>query len=457
MIRRNFLRHCSVISFGFLGLSRCVSSESSRTELFRYGALVKDPEGYLDLPPGFKYQIISKAGTQMSDGLLLPGMPDGMAAFSSTAGKTILIRNHELSPKSFEYGAFGNKNERLGQLDPSMIYDYGKGDIPSLGGTSTLVYDEAIGKVELEYLSLAGTNRNCAGGLTPWGSWITCEEDVSKISDTAEKNHGYNFEVMASDKIKMSQPIPITDMGRFNHEAICVDPKTGIVYQTEDRGDSLIYRYLPHEKGSLAKGGKLQVLCIQEAKSLDTRNWDDRTFQVTESKSVYWIDIDNVDSPEDDLRLRGFDKGAARFARGEGMWYGDGELFFACTSGGPDELGQVFKYIPSQFEGTNRETEDPAKLILFAESDDKHILKNCDNLTVAPWGDVILCEDHQDAYLRGITPEGQIYTLGHNVGHKSEFAGATFSPSGQTLFVNIQGPGHTLAITGPWGQRQALG
>ena len=456
MIRRKFLQNSAVISLGFLGLSRCTSAGSSQTELFRYGALVKDPAGYIDLPPGFQYQIISKSGTTMSDGLLLPGMPDGMAAFSTAAGKTILIRNHELSPKSFRYGAFGDQNEMLGQIDQSMLYDYGKGDIPSLGGTSTVVYDEATGQVELEYLSLAGTNRNCAGGLTPWGSWITCEEDVSKISESAEKNHGYNFEVVVSDQIKMSEPIPITGMGRFNHEAICIDPKTGIVYQTEDRGDSLIYRFLPHKKGVLHKGGKLQVLCILESKSLDTRNWNERTFDIAESKSVYWMDIDDVESPEDDLRHRGFEHGAARFARGEGMWYGDGELYFACTSGGPDELGQVFKYIPSPYEGTSRESDDPGRLILFAESDDRNILKNCDNLTVAPWGDVILCEDHKDAYLRGITPEGQIYTLGHNVGHKSEFAGATFSPSGNTLFVNIQGPGHTLAITGPWGQRQVL-
>ena len=456
MFRRNFIQNTAVISLGFLGLSRCVSAKSSGTELFRYGALQEDPAGYLDLLAGFKYQIISKGGTTMNDGLLLPGMPDGMAAFPSTSGKVILIKNHELSPKSFRYGAFGDQNERLAQLDKASLYDYGHGEIPSLGGTSTLIYDETTGQVELEYLSLAGTNRNCAGGPTPWGSWISCEEDVSKSSRSAEKDHGYNFEVAASEKIIMSAPVPIRAMGRFNHEAICIDPTSGIVYQTEDRGDSLIYRYLPHRLGDLHQGGRLQILCIREAKSLDTRNWNEKTFELAESKEVYWIDIDDVESPEDDLRYRGYDQGAARFARGEGMWYGQGELFFACTSGGPDELGQVFKYIPSPHEGTDRESDDPAQLILFAESDDKHILKNCDNLTVAPWGDIILCEDHKDAYLRGITPEGQIYTLGHNVGHKSEFAGATFSPSGQTLFVNIQGPGHTLAITGPWANRQPL-
>jgi len=166
MIRRTFLQHSAFVSIGFLGLSRCVSSGPSKPELFRYGSLVKDPQGYLDLPSGFQYQIISKAGTTMDDGLLLPGMPDGMAAFSTTSGKTILIKNHELSAKSYRYGAFGDKNEKLGQLDQSYFYDYGKGEIPSLGGTSTLVYDEATGQVELEYLSLAGTNRNCAGGLT---------------------------------------------------------------------------------------------------------------------------------------------------------------------------------------------------------------------------------------------------------------------------------------------------
>jgi secreted PhoX family phosphatase len=137
-------------------------------------------------------------------------------------------------------------------------------------------------------------------------------------------------------------------MGRFNHEAVAVDPRTGIVYLTEDRGDSLIYRFIPNTPGKLLNGGKLQALAIADKKSFDTRNWKDLTtpkFPLRESMEVEWIDIENVESPEDDLRYQGFNKGAAVFARGEGMWYGNNEIYFACTNGGHISNGQVFRYI----------------------------------------------------------------------------------------------------------------
>lgn len=455
MKRRNFLIQSSAISFGFLGLSRCAADKSLGKEKFRYGPLLKDQNAYLDLPEGFSYKIISKAGSKMDDGFIVPGAADGMAAFSSASGKVILVRNHELNPGS-ENGPYGKDFELLEKLEAGSIYDAGYGKTPGSGGTTTVVYNEATQQVELEYLSLAGTIRNCAGGPTPWGSWISCEENVAPITETTEKYHGYNFEVTASDSILLSDPLPLKAMGRFNHEAVCVDPNTGIVYQTEDRNDSLIYRFIPNTKSKLYEGGRLQVMCFEEQMKMDTRNWKSRIVQREHIYNIIWVDIDNVESPEDDLRQRGYQLGAARFARGEGMWFGNNEMYFACTNGGPSELGQVFKYVPSPYEGTTQEKNMPGQLQLFAESDNKNILKNCDNLTISPWGDIILCEDHQDAFIRGITPEGQIYSFGHNVGSTSEFAGATFSPSGKTLFVNIQGNGDTLAITGPWDQRQDL-
>ena len=456
MKRRSFLLQSTYISLGFIGLSRCTMDRKPSQELFVYGPLSKDPASYLDLPKGFSYKIISKAGNEMTDGFFVPGAADGMAAFGKSDGKVMLVRNHELSPNAKAHGPFGEDNALLNKLDKNLIYDYGGGDLPSLGGTTNLLYNEVTGQVELEYLSLVGTNRNCAGGPTPWDTWITCEEDVTVSGEGPERNHGYNFEVHSSSAIEIAPPVALKDMGRFNHEAVCVSPKTSIVYQTEDRGDGLIYRFIPNTPGKLHEGGKLQALAVKDKKKFNTSNWTERSMDLFTPFDVEWIDLEDVESPDDDLRYRGFEAGAALFARGEGMWHGQEEIFFACTSGGPDKLGQVFKYIPSPYEGTSRESDVPGKLVLFAESDNKNILKNCDNLTVAPWGDVILCEDHRDAFLRGITPEGKIYTLGHNVGSKSEFAGVTFSPSGNTLFVNIQGPGHTLAITGPWNDRLAI-
>jgi uncharacterized protein len=455
--RRDFLALAGSATLGFLGLYQFVTSplQAAGNRQAGYGPLLPDPKGVLNLPKGFSYHIISRMGDRMSDGLLVPGAADGMAAFRGPRGKTILVRNHEMSPDPARGGAFGLTNELYAKVDHSLLYDAGKGTNPQLGGTTTLVYDHASGRVEKQFLSLAGTARNCAGGPTPWNSWITCEETtiVPTADNFCEKEHGYNFEVPASTKVQLHRAIPLKEMGRMNHEAVALDPRTGIVYLTEDAGDSLIYRYLPNQPGALLKGGKLQALMIKGHASYDTRNWKTLTTPVFPAKTLFdveWVDIENVESPANDLRLQGFEKGAARFARGEGMWYGNQEVYFACTNGGPLSAGQVFRYIPGPNEGTSREKDAPGRLELFVESRDQDILKNCDNLTVAPWGDVVLCEDHPHPFVVGVTPQGDFYNLAENVGYESEFAGGVFSPDGSTYFVNIQVPGLTVAIKGPW-------
>lgn len=447
-------------TLGFLGLHQWITSPAAATTFASpgpgYGPLVADPAGILNLPKGFTYKIISKKGDLMDDSLLLPGAPDGMASFAGKNGRVIVVRNHENSPDSFSNGAFGARNKLLEKVSADKFYDLGKKEIPCLGGTSTFVYNPKTSKIEKQWLSLAGTVRNCAGGPTPWNSWLTCEESTIKTGaydGRIEKDHGYVFEVPATEKIELSLPLPIKAMGRFNHEAVAVDPRTGIVYLTEDRGDSLIYRYIPNTPGKLLDGGRLQAMAIRDKKRVDTRNWKKLTtpkFPLREKVDVEWIDIHNAESPEDDLRYQGFNNGAACFARGEGMWYGKGEIYFACTNGGHRSNGQVFRYIPAREEGKGDEKKSPGKLELFAESPDKKILKNCDNLTVAPWGDVVLCEDASHPFVVGITPQGDYYKLAENIGYQSEFAGGVFSPSGETFFVNIQGAGLTLAITGPW-------
>lgn len=302
-------------------------------------------------------------------------------------------------------------------------------------------------------MSLSGTYRNCAGGVTPWGSWLTCEEDVTtKEEDNVEQDHGYVFEVPAKHK-GLVEPVPIKATGRFNHEAVAVDPKSGVVYLTEDRNDGLIYRFIPNEKENLLAGGKLQALVIKDQKEFDTRNWDETTIKLNEKLEVVWLDVDDVLSPKDDLRLRGFEAGAARFARGEGMWMGDDEVYFACTNGGNARFGQIFKYQLSPNEGTAQETEQPATLELYAESEDKSVLHMCDNVTIAPWGDVFLCEDNGELnHIKGINKKGEIYTFACNRSSESELTGAVFSPSGKTLFVNVQENGDVVAITGPWNE-----
>jgi secreted PhoX family phosphatase len=461
--RRNFIKMSGMATLGFMGLHQWMEgplkAATPGKRAAGYGPLVPDPHGIINLPEGFRYTILSRKGDLMDDGLLLPGAPDGMATFAGRNGRVIVVRNHEISPDGFKNSAFGLTNELLNKVSDRKFYDYGKKVVPSLGGTTTFVYNPASGKIEKQFLSLAGTVRNCAGGPTPWNSWLTCEESTIKTGayeGNVEKDHGYVFEVPATEKIGLADPLPIKGMGRFNHEAVAVDPRTGIVYLTEDTGDSLIYRYIPKTFGKLLDGGRLQALAVVDKKSCDTRNWEKLTspkIPLREPLIVQWIDLENVESPEDDLRYQGFNNGAACFARGEGMWYAKNEIYFACTNGGRLSNGQVFRYTPSEAEGKPGEEKSPGKLELFAESQDKEILKNCDNLTVAPWGDVILCEDSSHAFLVGITPDGDYYKLGENVGHASEFAGGVFSPSGDTFFVNMQGAGFTVAITGPWNRK----
>ena len=145
---------------------------------------------------------------------------------------------------------------------------------------------------------------------------------------------------------------------------IAFDPKSGSVYQTEDQHNGMIYRFLPNDKTDLKKGGKLQGLAFINGVQ-DTRNWKDQIIKKNQSYQIKWIDIDNVESPNDNLRYQGYEKGCARFARPEGLWEHNGEVFYTCTSGGKKELGQIWKYIPSPYEGTSNESEAPGKLELF--------------------------------------------------------------------------------------------
>ena len=178
----------------------------------------------------------------------------------------------------------------------------------------------------------------------------------------------------------------------------------------------------------------------------DLRNWSEPAFARNTPAAVEWIDLDDVESPQDDLRERAAAKGASLIARGEGIHMGDGELYVCSTSGGAAELGQMLRLVPGR-EGKADSIE------LFFESESKDQFDYGDNLTVAPNGHLIVCEDQYtllvDNHLRGITPEGKPYKLGR-LRLSTELAGACFSPDGKWLFVNAYSPTRTLAITGPW-------
>ena len=372
----------------------------------------------------------------MTDGNTVPDAADGMGCFDIGNGELALVRNHELSPDRSEPVAI------------SPAYDTVARSLLALpGGTTTIVLDAATLQRKREYRSLAGTIRNCAGGITPWNSWLTCEENTTTVAQAGgriNRNHGYVFEVPASAS-GLVDPVPLTAMGRFNHEAACVDPRTGVVYMTEDRGDSLFYRFVPNTPGYLAGGGTLQALVLDGIQ--DTRNSEDGTASLAVGTSIpaRWLTLDEVEAPDDDLRQRGAARGAAVFARGEGIWMGEGELYFTATSGGRAGEGQIFRFTP-RANGSDM-------LELFYESPAASEYSFGDNLVISPFGDLIVCEDQYgetvDNYLRGITPAGEAYALGR-IRLQTEPAGACFSPDGRTMFLNLYSPAMTLAITGPW-------
>jgi uncharacterized protein len=448
MQRRTFLAS-SGAALGFFGLQKYLYAQSSPRVIAPYGPLLPDPEGILDLPKGFRYQIISKSGATMGDGLKVPGMPDGMACFPGRDGSVILVRNHELGVDSQAQSPFP------GQTVPDDFpghysYDMGeRGERPHIGGTTNIVYDPLRGEVLREFLSLVGTDRNCAGGVMPWGSWVTCEEP-GDLTSPRGRNHGYCFEVKASDDGKLQKAVPLKKLGRFRHEAVALDPNTGILYLTEDINDGLLYRFIPKRQGDLTDG-KLQALAIVGTPSADLRNYRGSASTIEEGvrMKVEWIDMKDPEAPDADLRYRGFKDGAARFARGEGIEFTDNSLFICCTDGGPESQGQIYRLIPGKTD----------ELELFLQPQSNELLTNGDNLCAAPWGDLIICEDlvaeHKTKvpHIRGITPEGKIYNFARNAKNASEFAGSCFSPDGSVMFVNMQGLGYTLAITGPWQNR----
>lgn len=434
-----------------------VSDAQGPSPVAGFGPLAPDPEGILDLPEGFHYRVISKAGDQMSDGFLVPGLADDMHAFAGPRGRTILVRNHELAPNSPQT-AFRAMKRLISDAELARIYDTGAGR----GGVSSVVFDTSGGRVEGQYLTLAGTLRNCSGGATPWGSWISSEEMViSRGQYGARREHGYNFEVPAAAR-SLVEPVPLEAMGRFNHEAVAVDARSGAVYQSEDQEDGLLYRFLPERREHLAAGGRLQALAVRDLPGVDTGNRTDAAvaFAPGERFAVEWVDLDDVRSPNDDLRLQGRARGAAVFVRGEGMSSerdavsGQPCIWLVSTSGGPRGLGQLWCYRPARGEGGADERRHSGTLELALQPHNVDLLRNGDNLTLAPFGDLLVCEDNDVAqHIVGVTPSGGMYRFAANAKRDSEFAGATFSPDGSTLFVNLQRPGLTFAINGPWHAR----
>lgn len=473
--RRDFLRRAAASGAlfapsmaGLAAFNDAVAGTLARAALgsHGYGELVQAqgaPEIYI--PIDFRcVRLSTTLQPSLADrSLIVPQGLDGMAAFSLPNGNIRLIRNHEINDPAGYAAPFGKR-----------AYDPKAG-----GGTMSLEVENRMTErgreVRLlrEFPSLCGTHVNCAGGPTPWGSWLSCEETTEgaelitlpdgTIRGGREKDHGYVFEVplSANDEV---EPVPLKAMGRFVHEAVAVDPATGIVYETEDATYDAknpqtlpgagFYRFIPSQPGELRRGGRLQMLAVTGMPNLMTM-YGQTPGTVLPAQ---WVDIEDPD-PKNAARDRaavfrqGYAKGGAVFQRLEGCWYGDGSIFFDATSGGDAHAGQVWQYRPT--------SRDTGELILVFESPSRDVLDSPDNICISPRGGLVICEDGvNDQYIRGLSATGQLFNLVHQPKsvQTSEFAGACFSPDGSVLFFNIQGStssrsprsGGTYAMWGPW-------
>ena len=411
-----------------------------------YGPLVN--RGDLWLPERFRYVAFGQTGTPLPltrggpPAGTLPRGHDGMASFAAGPGVVRLVRNHENRTQVSPLGGAGYNPARF-------------------GGTTTMEFDVSdpadaakdASRFRGQWTSIRGTSTNCAGGLTPWGSWLTCEETVESANGIP---HGYVFDVPARANGPVAA-VPLKAMGRFVHEAVAVDPRTGVVYETEDRrwtGDgtgSGFYRFTPEAGAPFGTAGRLDMLAV-----IGRPNYNTSTGQRPgDVLPVRWVPISDPDpanaaTDSQAVFRQGWDQGGAVFNRLEGAWWGDDSVFFISTNGGDPHpagdpgLGQVWQYVPRGNSG--------GQLVLLVESSDPAVMEAPDNVAVSPRGGLLACEDGEGAqYLRGITRDGRVFDFAtHNLAGSDEFAGGNWSPDGNWLFVNVQDPGVTYGITGPW-------
>jgi uncharacterized protein len=465
MSRRNLLRTSAIGGLGIAiggSIEAIAGPAAAHAPEAGYGALVPDPAGLLALPPRFSYKVVAQAGvTLLESGEPTPSDADGTAFFPRLNGHRehghrgggVLVNNHEIG---------GGEPFGVPAL-PGLTYDPG-----AHGGTTNIEVDSDGNRVT-EYVSLAGTHNNCAGGLTPWGTWLTCEETEQKATGAFLKDHGYVFEVDPFDRRANMNPVPLKFLGRFAHEAVAVNPRTSEIFLTEDAGspNGLYFRWTPPKhfkpgKGALrelalSQGGDTAGTLEAMSCSLDGLHIADLSL-ATEPGTRYkvtWVDVPVRDGLAVSIRKQFTNDQITRSRKLEGQWWGDGGVYFVASfarhsDGSVNEHdGQVWFYDPRH--------ETITLTTIFGVNSDPTVEGNFDgpdNITVSPYGGVILAEDGEGlSHLVGVDEGGNAFAMARNELNDSEFTGPTFTGDGRILYANIQTPGIVFAIQGPWGHK----
>lgn len=401
--RREFLRQLfwSAGAMGALGLGLPGLSQAAVSSGFDFSTLgpLREPDNLgLALPAGFTARIVAVSGERPAAGASIwHTYPDGGATFAAPDGGWVYANNSEVP---------------LG-----------------LGGVSALRFDRD-GQVVGAHRILGGTSTNCAGGATPWGTWLSAEEtDIGRVWECLPFGSA-------------SQAAPRAALGIFKHEAVAVDPVNRTLYLTEDDGKGRFYRFVcsasdwPVSAARPAlKSGRLQVLQIDGVPN-DQAPSDG--LDLSRPHHVSWVDVSSPGLPQSIVRgVLGSKAPGTVFRGGEGLWYFNGIVYFS-TKGD----NRIWAFEPA--------TQQLQVIYDFATaSPADRVLSGVDNLTVSRRGDVLVAEDGGNMELCVILPDRSVKVLLRVHGQdESEITGPAFSPDGSRLYFNSQRGGRKGAGLG---------
>lgn len=391
--RRDFLRQlfwtAGACGLASLGLPSRARAQPASFDFASLGPLREPDANGLCLPAGFSARIVAVSGEKPCAAAthVWHTFPDGGATFPAADGGWVYVNNSEVPV--------------------------------GLGGVGALRFD-AAGQVVGSRRILAGTSTNCAGGATPWGTWLSGEEtSVGRV-----------WECLPFGKASQAAVRPA--LGVFKHEAVAVDPLNKVLYLTEDEGDGRFYRFVcsatdwPEgaERPAL-KAGRLQVLRF---KGLPDNTYPPADFDVTRAQPVEWVDVRSPAVAQSVVRgLLGKQSPGTVFKGGEGLWYFNGVVYFS-TKGD----NRIWAFEPA--------TQSLQVIYDFASADPvNRVLSGVDNLTVSQRGDVLVAEDGGNMELCVILPDRSVKVLLRLIGQDdSELTGPAFSPDGRRLYFNSQ-------------------